>query len=278
MMFILTKREAKEMKTQESARNKTSKRQNEKFSRLSCWRVNQINKGLLEELVALLKPLKDLRMKMCKDDEPTFHLVAMSYVAIWDMMETSAEKVENAAIVLLKHRFRKYMKEKYDVHDLHIIATFLCPLYSRNFKFSDTTNVKSAMDTLGQLLNECTESDNEADQADNQPLSVRNSMFDKYMDNDRSKDSSGELERFKSMLFADNHLTCCPLQFWSNQKKSFPKLSKIALWILSAPATNSSSERAFSAAGNTVTPHRNTSKPMNVEQLLFLKSNKDMID
>ena len=96
------------------------------------------------------------------------------------------------------------------------------------------------------------------------------------MDIDTSIESKNEYELFKNLSFSDSDRKICPLEYWNNQHASFPKLSKVALRLLSTPATNSSSERSFSAAGNTITHHRN-SMSSTVEQLLFVKSNKDIV-
>lgn len=111
--------------------------------------LNKINRGLLEEPVNLLSPLKELRMKMSKDDEPTFQFVAMTHDAIIDLMQPIES--DNNAILLIKKRFIRHMKVKYKVNKLHILATFLCPLYSRKFTFSDRKKVDDAMDLLLKL-------------------------------------------------------------------------------------------------------------------------------
>ena len=239
----------------------------------------KINRGLLEEIVTLLKPLKKLRMEMSKDEKPTFHLVTMSYDAIIDMMKPKPS--DNDAIKIVKNRFKYYMNLKYKVTEYHVMATYLCPAF-RRYKFSNEPLVTRAHETLAMLLQECPESDDESTTIHlngqlNENTSNCNSIFDKYMDVERRNDSNCEIERYKSMSFTDTDIKMCPLLFWSNQQKSFPKISKLALWLLAAPATNSSSERSFSAAGNTITHHRNSLFPITVEKQLFVRSNRDLL-
>lgn len=63
---------------------------------------------------------------------------------------------------------------------------------------------------------------------------------------------------------------------FGQNERTFPKLSAIAKWVLSAPATSCASERNFSAAGFTM-DHRNRLLPTTLDDCLFLKSNKDLI-
>ena len=55
-----------------------------------------------------------------------------------------------------------------------------------------------------------------------------------------------------------------------------PKLSSIAMWLLSAPATSCCSEINFSAA-EFLYDHRNRLLPQTVDDLLLLKSNRDLM-
>ena len=60
------------------------------------------------------------------------------------------------------------------------------------------------------------------------------------------------------------------LTYWQNKEEIWPKLSQCAKWILSVPATSTSSERVFSVAGRTIDDRRSQMKPDTVDGLLFL--------
>ena len=64
------------------------------------------------------------------------------------------------------------------------------------------------------------------------------------------------------------------LKFWSSAsvKEKFPRLSCIALGVLSNPASSSSSERAFGCFGNTITKKRSRLPSLTVDALLVLNS------
>ncbi len=60
------------------------------------------------------------------------------------------------------------------------------------------------------------------------------------------------------------------LGWWKNNSGVFPLLSRLARSIFSIPASSSSSERNFSAAGLTFNQRRTALKPSTVDALLFL--------
>ena len=63
----------------------------------------------------------------------------------------------------------------------------------------------------------------------------------------------------------DLHISA--LSWWKENQKSFPQLSLLVRKYYSIPTTSANSERAFSEAGNVLTPLRNSLKPEKVKQL-----------
>lgn len=53
----------------------------------------------------------------------------------------------------------------------------------------------------------------------------------------------------------------------------FPKFVLLARNVLFIPATSACSERAFSAAGDTVSEHRTRLNPKTIDSILFVHSN-----
>jgi hypothetical protein len=79
-----------------------------------------------------------------------------------------------------------------------------------------------------------------------------------------------EIDKYFSSSFDSDELS--PLKFWKSQSKRFPILSTIARSVFAIPATQNKSERAFSAAGHTVTDLRTSLDPDHVDDLLLLRS------
>jgi len=60
------------------------------------------------------------------------------------------------------------------------------------------------------------------------------------------------------------------LTYWQNKEDTWPKLSQCAKWILSVPATSTSSERVFSLVGRTIDDRQSQMKPDTIDGLLLL--------
>lgn len=62
------------------------------------------------------------------------------------------------------------------------------------------------------------------------------------------------------------------MQWWQQNSANYPRLSKLAIRILSIPASNMSTHRSFALAGNIVSEKHNKFSPKTVDSILFLNS------
>ncbi|CAG8737762.1 5491_t:CDS:2 [Rhizophagus irregularis] len=69
-----------------------------------------------------------------------------------------------------------------------------------------------------------------------------------------------------------------PYLWWSTNKNQYPVLHKLAMKYLSIPATSMPSERLFSDAKNLITSLRTRLSSSVINQLMFLKRNREYID
>ena len=69
-----------------------------------------------------------------------------------------------------------------------------------------------------------------------------------------------------------------PFLWWATNKKQYPLLHQMAMKYLAIPATSVPSERLFSDAKNLVTPQRTRLDSYLINQLMFLKRNRDYVD
>ena len=69
-----------------------------------------------------------------------------------------------------------------------------------------------------------------------------------------------------------------PLVWWKANASKFPHVWLLASVVLAVPATSAPSERVFSAAANIVDKKRVRLKPENVDLLVFLKTNREIVD
>ena len=62
------------------------------------------------------------------------------------------------------------------------------------------------------------------------------------------------------------------LKFWMENQSTYPKLSMLALWLLSVPASSASSERVFSCAGRVFEERRTRLRAESLDDVVFLNS------
>ena len=71
--------------------------------------------------------------------------------------------------------------------------------------------------------------------------------------------------------------TTLPLTWWKENATKYPRLARIARWVIGIPTTSATSERVFSTAGLTVSKLRSCLKPTNVDALIFLNKNHKLL-
>lgn len=82
-----------------------------------------------------------------------------------------------------------------------------------------------------------------------------------------------EMERWKALKEID--ISCDPLVWWKLNQIFYPVLSSLAKMYLAVPASQATTERSFSAAGNICTAKRNSLSPQHVEKLTIFHQNID---
>lgn len=70
----------------------------------------------------------------------------------------------------------------------------------------------------------------------------------------------------------------CPLKWWKDKYEEFPNLARVARAYLCIPATQCSSERFFSVAGNVVSEKRGSLLTEHVEEISYLHDNLPHLD
>ena len=240
--------------------------------------MSNINRGLLTEVCDLMKQFKIIRESLCADNRPTLHTVLLSYHIL--RQHSISKLADSGPIKVLKGRMKKYLDQKFHLTPMHIIATFLHPKY-RSTGTSNKDLEKRSDDRLRSLLEEQEESDDEnvskVPYYDAEPDSIDKLFVDFAEKPIPTSRQSNEIDSYKREKFSASELNSCPFKFWMERKEKYPKLSAIAMWLLSCPATSCSSERNFSAAGF-LTDHRNRLNPNTIDDILFLKSNQDLLD
>ena len=105
-----------------------------------------------------------------------------------------------------------------------------------------------------------------------------------YDDSDHEQDDVDEYMNLKLSDEQTNSFCSCStindepvfniIKFWFDSciQRKLPLLSRVAIGVLSIPASSSSSERAFSTAGRVLEKRRNQLSSKSVDALLFMHS------
>lgn len=84
------------------------------------------------------------------------------------------------------------------------------------------------------------------------------------------------IEKMVDDYFSDNiqiGMSDCPFQFWQEKKSVWGPLHKLALFYLSCPPSSVYSERVCSAAGHLISEQHRRLLLINVEKMMFIKTN-----
>jgi hypothetical protein len=130
------------------------------------------------------------------------------------------------------------------------------------------------------------------------------SMYDQMLDDDDEKDNvlpaeghdataalnarvDNEYEEYMKHKVTDGEMRQCAdgdasiefhvLSWWRRKGKDpFPILARVMQSTLCIPASSAMSENNFSNIGNTLTKKRNQLKPRTINNLMFMRSNRDI--
>jgi hypothetical protein len=186
--------------------------------------------------------------------------------------------------------FLACLQEKYIVHPLHKLATFVSPQYEY-LSFAGTAERKQVYTDMRQRIDTAAMSPVFATQSANAPhyaSPIENKKANKKVKVDvdllcefkavappevspEITDSRHENEKYLSLPVIEVDA----LKFWKeiDASHSLPVISFLARQLLAIPATSTTSERVFSACSVTLSEHRARRNTDTLEQLMFLKYN-----
>lgn len=94
----------------------------------------------------------------------------------------------------------------------------------------------------------------------------------------RTTDSTihGQIERYFSWNHDDFDGELDSIKFWTNDKvrSAMPNLARLAIRVLSVPASSASVERVFSHGSIILRPHRSSLTDTHLSELIILKCNR----
>jgi hypothetical protein len=239
-----------------------------------------------------------------------YRLVKHLEPRIQDVNDTNGvviSKADSAPIVAIKQILMPIMMEKFVVHDIHVKAALLCPMAKRRLMAIGIPQHR--IDTVKQQLRIHMyvynyEVNNDDDIIITPPPSKKRritqpiaDMYEIEEDNasggssDENPPASNFERRIDIEFKAYFAYTITSTDRTRSEKdgqfqvllwwkllgfKLFPLMSQVARSILCVPASSAMSENNFSDAGNTITKKRNRLKPRVVNDLMFVRSNRDL--
>lgn len=135
----------------------------------------------------------------------------------------------------------------------------------------------ASQEKLREIELESSDSTKDDEELAEDPLSLKRKREDSfsYFESRHKKQEQqlwrNEIEMYK--FLPEIGLKEDPLKFWQENQDKFPILSKLAKMNLGIPASQASTERSFSTAGNICTKKRNCLSPEHVERLTIFHQN-----
>lgn len=226
-----------------------------------------INKKLLEELIVVLKGVNTIISSAEADTKPTFQNIVL-WINI-DLEYILKQRTNDAASIKeFKRMFRECAREKIEMRKEHKFATALYPKF-RELKFY---NEDEREGVYLLLLVEMQKIDEPISTRLSQTETTTSSRWDQYASDNEQMTPERELQAYRENAM---DIALDIEAWWKKYGFNYPRLAKIAKKYLAIPATNTTSERIFSAAGYTYQPRRSNLKPEVINKLMVLKSNLD---
>ena len=189
---------------------------------------------------------------------------------------------DNDTLIQIKSVVEQIMLNKLKIENIHKIAVFFNPKM-KQLKILDQSD---ASWVKNQVKNQCAnltsriindDSDESSTTVQERPSkklrkkSKGTTDFSQYYDSSDEQEDEDEVDhylKFKVLKDKDLHI----LEWWNDRKNEFPALAILSGYYLAIPASSASSEREFSATGQTINERRTNLNPETVDSILILHS------
>ena len=258
-------------------------------------RLEGIDISLMEDLINFLMPFKHISDAMEGDKYPTLHCVLLWKRKLLDHCKFNMS--DSKIIHVLKSRVDSVIQEKWIDYKLYKIALFLFPKF-KSMSILTETNAQGVPDMVRLMLKEKNfqlsvdnEVSTEADctihlapphKKPKMCLGVDYALeLNEYADTIPECDTD-EVTRYIQANFSSEASASQKhhfggggadvFKFWMENQSTYPKLSKLARWVLSVPASSASSERVFSCACRDFEERRTRLTAESFDDVVFLNS------
>lgn len=242
-------------------------------------RMDNIAPDLLDFLISFLEPFYAAQRELEGDKYTTLNLVCLWNEKLKKYCQPSP--TDNFQQAFVRHRHSELLDQKIKIHMLHKVALFLWPTFNK-LKMMTPTEVSEVHAHVRTLLEEedeggeatTTTFENEAHTSTLSPPAAKRKRSSFFADWENADDDDDAPVRDEVNLYISQRHAMADdrdlLGWWRINSSIYPKLAKLARSVLCIPASSSSNERVFSAAGRTIDQRRTSLKPGTVDAILFL--------
>lgn len=244
-------------------------------------KIEKIDQNILQVLVNFLQKFKEASDFLEGSKYPTLHMVIPWYKILMNHCKVNIS--DNEVLIQIKSVVEQIMLNKLKIENIHKIAIFFDPRMKqlKILEQADATWVKD------QIKNQCANlasqftNDDESDDSSNtiqerpskklRRKAKETTDFSQYYDSSSEDEYEDEVDQYlKSKAPKNKDLDI--LQWWNEHKNEYPALTILCGYYLAIPASSASSEREFSAAGQTISERRTNLNPETVDSILILHS------
>lgn len=244
------------------------------------------NLDLFEQIFELLKVFYQARKELSDDTKSNINLVLPFYFNILTALEPNEN--DDTRIELVKSILTSNLKKTYKIKDLHYKSTFLTPKYKgmRCVPFDKreaviklcANKIKLDLNNSANITQpaEPTERSKPSDSSKS-TLSIL-SIYEDEESEEEDDDCFDDLDFYLNLKLKKETKEIDPCIFYSSIMSTHPILANYAISILTTPATSTIIEQQFSIAGIIMNKKRSCILPKNLNNNLFIKSNKDLFE
>ncbi|XP_076284838.1 E3 SUMO-protein ligase ZBED1-like [Lasioglossum baleicum] len=241
--------------------------------------LNNDEWNTIEKIVNTLNPLKEATDIMSGETYPTLSQYLPMYTGLMTILQEEIEQSNMNAEIC--RDLCQALKERFDLiakSDPIIIATLLNPRFKDRFLSEEMR--EQAIQKLKEKMNCITITDDTENQSipstSTTPQSKLSIYFERKLGNagkgPGTQDTIKDRE-IRTYLSVEVVPSVTDIANWWKCQIQYPLLREVARNYLAIPATQCTSERLFSSAGNIVTPNRTRLLSTNIEEICFLHYN-----
>lgn len=239
--------------------------------------LTDIDNNLLDEVMELLDPFLEATLQFEARKKPTIHLVALHRIELEEHLTTTQD--DSSAIRDMKHFGLAYLREKWEMDNIHKKAVFFHPKLKKLSMFADGTELIAEIRSEASMVTADDDDDDDDDaEVVYRPMRKRRKIDPDRIIDDFSNSNFGDQPLDEVQQYINSFIVVSPAgtidlcKFWHDNRKVYPNLYKLSLKYLCVPASSASAESKFSLGGFVVNDKRVRLNPSVVNDILVLKS------